>query len=186
MCRKAACQLNVIRRLARHLDQDGRVTIFRVFIMSHFNYCPLVWHFCGATNYKKLERIQFRALRSVFLDFERDYETLLVRAGMPPLELSRKRAILIDVYKNLMHESPAFLWNSFKPKVMNYNLINTNTLCIPHSKTTRCGLKTLTACGAKLWSSLPNNIKSCTDLNHFKYAIETWQEPLYNCRMCRS
>ena len=134
------------------------------FIMSHFNYCPLVWHFCGDTNTKKLERIQFRALRFVFLDFESDYATLLYRAGLPTLELSRKRAILIDVFKNLMHQSPAFMWNSYKPKLINYNLRNTNTLCIPHSKTSRYGFQTLTAYGAKLWSSLPNNIQSCTDL----------------------
>ena len=106
LCRKAACQLNVLQRLARHLDQEGRMAIFRAFIISHFNYYPLVWHFCGATNTKKLERIQFRALRCVFLDFESDYETLLDRAGLPTLELSRKRAILMDVYKNLLHESP--------------------------------------------------------------------------------
>ena len=50
LCRKATCQLNVLQRLARHLDQVGRMAIFRAFIMSHFNYCPLVWHFFGATN----------------------------------------------------------------------------------------------------------------------------------------
>ena len=105
----------------------------------------MVWHFCGATNTKKLERIQFRALRFVFLDFESDYATLLDRAGLPTLELSRKRAILIDIFKNLMHQSPAFMWNSYKPKHINYNLRNTNKLCIPHSKTTRYGLQTLTA-----------------------------------------
>ena len=98
---------------------------------------------------------------------------------------SRRQAILIDIFKNLMHQSPAFMWNCYKPKHINYNLRNTNTLCIPHSKTTRYGLQTLTAYGAKLWNSLPNNIKSCTDLNHFKSAIETWQEPRCKCRMCR-
>ena len=162
------------------------MAIFRAFIMSHFNYCPLVWHFCGATNTKKLERIHFRALRCVFLEFESDYATLLDRAGLPTLELYRKRAILIDIFKNLMHQSPAFMWNSYTPKLINYNLRNTNTLCIPHSKTTRYGLQTLTAYGAKLWNYLPNNITSCTDLNHFKSAIETWQEPRCKCRMCRS
>ena len=44
-----------------------------------------------------------------------------------------------------MHQSPAFMWNSYKPRHINYNLRNTNTLCIPHSKTTRYGLQTLTA-----------------------------------------
>ena len=57
LCRTAVSQLNVLQRLARHLDQEGRMAIFKAFIMSHFNYCPLVWHFCSATDTKKLERI---------------------------------------------------------------------------------------------------------------------------------
>ena len=163
-----------------------RWTNGRAFIMSNFNYCPLVWHFCVATNTKKLERKQFSALRFVFLDFESDYETLLDRAGLPTLELSRKRAILIDMYKNVMHQSPAFLWNSHKPKLINYSLRNANTLCIPHSKTTRYGLQSLTTCSAKLWNSLPNNTKSYTNLSRFKSAIETWQDRPYKCKMFRS
>ena len=94
LCCKAASQLNVLQRLARHLDQGCRMSIFRAFILTHFNYCALVWNFCGATNTKKLERIQCRALRFVFLDFNSDYTTLLVRAGLPTLELARKREIL--------------------------------------------------------------------------------------------
>ena len=49
---------NVLHHLARHLDQEGRMAIFRAFIMPHFNYCPQGWHFCGATNTKKLESIK--------------------------------------------------------------------------------------------------------------------------------
>ena len=105
--RKTACQLNVLQRIARQLDQEGRMAIITAFIMSHFNYCHLVRHFCGATNTKKLERIQFRAIRFVLLDFESEYETLLDRAGLPTLELAMKRAILIDV--SIIHQSPAFL-----------------------------------------------------------------------------
>ena len=126
------------------------MAIFRAFIVSHFNYCPLVWNFCGATNTKKLERIQFHALIFVFLDFESDYETFLDRVGLPTLELSRKRAILIDVNTYLMHVSPVFMCNSYKPKLRKYNLRKTNTLCVPQSNTTRYGLQTLTACKKKV------------------------------------
>ncbi len=36
-----------------------------------------------------LEKLQYRALRFVFDDYESDYDKLLVRANMPSLELSR-------------------------------------------------------------------------------------------------
>ena len=116
------------------------MSIFRAFILTHFNYCALVWHFCGATNTKKLERIQCRALRFVFLDFNSDYTTLLVRAGLPTRELARKREILVEVYKAVMHLSPPFMWGVFTQKLTRYNLRNSNQLNIPHSNTTKYGL----------------------------------------------
>ena len=47
MCKKAAKQLNALKRIGHFLDQSSRLTIFRAYIMSNFNYCPLVWHFCS-------------------------------------------------------------------------------------------------------------------------------------------
>ena len=185
LCRKAASQLNVLQRLARHLDQGCRMSIFRAFILTHFNYCALVWHFCGATNTKKLERIQCRALRFVFLDFNSDYTTLLVRAGLPTLELARKREILVEVYKAVMHLSPPFMWGLFTQKLTRYNLRNSNQLNIPHSNTTKYGLRSFSTYGATLWNSLPGHIKSCGDLNSFKTCMQTWQDIPCKCNMCK-
>ena len=148
------------------------MSIFRAFILTHFNYCALVWHFCGATNTKKLERIQRRALRFVFLDFNSDYSTLLDRAGLPTLELARKREILVEVYKAVMHLSPPFMWGVFTQKLTRYNLRNSNQLNIPHSNTTKYNLRSFSTYGATLWNSLPGHIKSCGDLNSFKKLYE--------------
>ena len=53
ICKKASRQLNVLKRIGTHLTKLGKLTIYYSFIMSNFNYCPLVWHFCGETNTKK-------------------------------------------------------------------------------------------------------------------------------------
>ena len=45
--RKAGAQLRVLQRLSHHLDRPSKLEIFRSFILSHFNYCSLVWHFRG-------------------------------------------------------------------------------------------------------------------------------------------
>ena len=161
------------------------MSIFRSFILAHFNHCALVWHFCGATNTKKLQRIQCSALRFVYLDFDSDYITLLDRAGLPPLELARKRAILIEVYKALHHISPAFMWDLFTPKVTRYNLRNSNQLCIPHVNSTKYGLRCLSVSGATLWNSLPNHTKSCDELRVFKLSMETWHDIPCKCKMCK-
>ena len=63
ICKKAARQLNVLKRIGKHLNRLGKLTIYYSFIMSNFSYCPLTWHFCGEQNTKKIEKIQERALR---------------------------------------------------------------------------------------------------------------------------
>ena len=40
-------------------------------------YCHLTWHFCRASDEKKLERIQESGLRAVFRDSKSTYEKLL-------------------------------------------------------------------------------------------------------------
>jgi hypothetical protein len=46
------------------------------FILSNFNYCPVTWHFCSEKNTKKIEKIQERALRFIYEDYENTYENL--------------------------------------------------------------------------------------------------------------
>jgi histidinol phosphatase-like PHP family hydrolase len=70
MCRKAARQLNVLKRIGYHLNRLSMciMTIYYSFIMSNFNYCPLTWHFCSEANTAKIEKLQERALRSIYSD----------------------------------------------------------------------------------------------------------------------
>ncbi len=47
ICSNAARQLNAIKCLQCNLDKESRLAIYRSYILSNFNYCPLAWHFCG-------------------------------------------------------------------------------------------------------------------------------------------
>ena len=65
ICRKAAKQINVLLRIGRHLTVETKILIYKSFIKSNFNYCPLVWHFCSKGSTAKMEKLQYRALRLV-------------------------------------------------------------------------------------------------------------------------
>jgi hypothetical protein len=73
----ASRQLNVLKRISKNLTKLGKVTIYYSFIMSYFNLCPLVLHFCVNTN--KVENIQERALRFIYEDYSITYEELLCK-----------------------------------------------------------------------------------------------------------
>jgi hypothetical protein len=56
ICKKAARQLNVLKRIGKYLDRFGKLTIYHSFIMSNVSYCPLIWHFCTEQNSHKLRK----------------------------------------------------------------------------------------------------------------------------------
>jgi hypothetical protein len=45
--KKASMQLNVLKRISKLLTKLGKLTIYYSFIMSNFNYCPLVTYCNG-------------------------------------------------------------------------------------------------------------------------------------------
>ena len=109
LCQKASKQINVLRRLGKFLTIDGKKAIYHAFIISNFNFCPIVWHFCKKSNTQKLERVHYRALRFVFADFESDYESLLKKCDTTTLEISRMRQIALETFKILSKEGPCYL-----------------------------------------------------------------------------
>ena len=70
ICRKVAGQLNALKHLGSHIPLESRKILASSFILSNFNYCPLVWYFSTAKQVKKIGKIQERVLRFVHNDYE--------------------------------------------------------------------------------------------------------------------
>jgi len=47
ICVRASRQINVLKRIGKHLNLQCRKMIYLSFINSLFDFCPLVWHFCS-------------------------------------------------------------------------------------------------------------------------------------------
>ena len=82
ICKKASQQLNILKRIGKYLNRLGHLTIYYSFILSNFNYCPVTWHFCSEKNTNKIEKIQERALRFIYEDYENTYENLLKKSKL--------------------------------------------------------------------------------------------------------
>ena len=68
-----------------------RLMIYHTFILSIFNYCPIIWHFCSKNNTAKMGKIQERSLRFVYNDYKIDYNSLLEKSKLPTLHVRRIR-----------------------------------------------------------------------------------------------
>ena len=133
MCRKSAYQLNAFARISGFLNTRCNLKILNAFILSNFMYCPLVWHFCTPPDTRKIEKVQLRALRTVYTDSIASYEELLKRSSKVPLYVKRLQAML-EVYKAINNMSP-LLANLFTMKESVYNLRNGNMLVLKNFKT---------------------------------------------------
>ncbi len=65
ICKKAVRQINVMYHFKGVFDLKERQIIYYTFILSNFNYCPIIWHFCRKTCTKKIEAIQEIALQFI-------------------------------------------------------------------------------------------------------------------------
>ena len=182
LCKKASNQLNAISRLHRYLGFKEKEILINSFVYANFNYCPLIWHFCPAKSVRKIERIQERALRILYNDFESDYEVLLKQSGKCTMEVRRLRTLALEIFKTLQNLNPIFMEEIFqKTKWMTHrpNNIQVNT-----HKTVKYGDKSLRTLGPQIWNSLPEHIKNETDYIKFKEYISQWFGPICKCNLC--
>jgi hypothetical protein len=186
LCLKTARQINALKRLARFLDFEGRLAIYRSFIISNFNYCPTVWHFCGEAATGKLERLNERALRFVYDDKNSTYQQLLVKLGTPSLHLGRLRLLATEVYKVTRKIGPPLMDDLFSPQNSTYNFRKSNSLPQPRFNTKTYGYNSLRYYGTKIWNEMPNHIRTATSLKHFRTLINTWMGLKCKCSMCNA
>ena len=65
ICKKASRRLNILKRIGKYLNRLGRLTAYYSFILSNFNYYPVIWHYCCEKNSLKMEKIQEKAIRFI-------------------------------------------------------------------------------------------------------------------------
>ena len=58
----------VLVRLRKLIPTKAKLQLYQSAILPNLAYCHTVWHFCSASDARKLERMQERALRAVYTD----------------------------------------------------------------------------------------------------------------------
>ena len=156
--------------------------IFNSFIRSNFEYCPLVWHFCGKTNNQKLEEIQERSLRILHDTFQLTYEDLLHKNGSSSLLLHRLKLSIIETYKSFHHMNAECLHDLFKFNNATYET-RSHKLIYPKRKTTTSnGLRTFSYLGSKLWNDLVNSEPAIAnaEFDELIEFLKDWEGPNTN------
>ena len=178
--------MKVISFVYSRIPLNARLVIFKSFIRSNFNYCPIVWHFCSKANTEKLERLQYRALRICFNDYTSSYESLLQKVKLPTLHLGRLRLIATETFKCLHKISPPYIQDLARFKSSYYSSKYDHMVEIPSVRTTTHGKNSFRFEAARVWNSLPPDIRKCDNYKDFQRLVRTWSGPGCKCSMCRT
>ena len=182
---KANNKTNALSRLRNKLDINQKLSLYHSYIISAFGYCPLIWMFCGKSYNELIDRVQRKALRIIYNDYNSDYDTLLKYGNHRKIHEINNRKLIIEVYKCLNNLNPIFLNALFEPKSVSHDLRSGKLLNIPNTNTLQYGLKSLSYRGSMIWNS--NNSKNLDlskDLNQFKSRLKNLESIKCSCHLC--
>ena len=133
---------------------------------------------------KKIEKIQERALRFLYNDFESSYKVLLEKYGHKTLHFKRIKALSCEIFKTLNDLNPSFMEDHLSLKEVSYEFRDESKLILPKFNTVRYGKNTFTYYGAHIWNLVPGSFKKTADINVFKSLLKTWEGPKCQCNLC--
>ena len=99
ICLKANRKLSALVRTSNFLTLDKRRIVFKAFVESQFQYCPLIWIFHSRTLNNRINRLHERALRTVYDHYESSFQTLLDKDCSYIIHHQNIQRLAIEIYK---------------------------------------------------------------------------------------
>ena len=103
---------------------------------------------------------------------------------MPTLHISRLRCIAAEAYRCIYNLSPEYIRDLVELKQSVYNFRYTNTARVLTVKTTAYGKSSFRFEAARVWNSLPNEMRTANSFSDFRRLVRTWTGPQCGCVIC--
>ena len=174
LCKKAGNKLFALARISGYIDSNKLRILMRAFVISQFQYGPLVWMFHSGHLNNKINRIHERALRVAYKNFESSFNTLIEKDDSVSIHVKNLQTLMIEMFKTKENINPPFMREIFCERNVAYNLRNINEFLLPRVRTTIYGSDTIKYIGQRLWLSLPQHIRNAQSMNEFKKDIKSW------------
>ena len=83
------------------------------FIVSQFNYCPLVWMYQSRIINNKISSLHYRAFRMVYNDNVSSFEDLLQKDGSVTTHQQNLRSLTVEIFKVSKNIAPPLMSDIF-------------------------------------------------------------------------
>ena len=147
---KANQKLSAVSRMAKLLYINKRRTLFKAFVESQLEYCPIVWTFhSGRNNNKSI---------IVHDDDVSTFDQLLPMDKSFCIHHQNIQRLLIEIYKALHNISENSLKKLFVKRESTASLRSKPELVIPSVNSVLKGKNSLRYFGSVIWNSVPIKI----------------------------
>ena len=173
ICLNIARRITLIKQLSKYVNRESLKQYYISYVLPIFDYGCIIWSRCSVANTSRLLKLQKRAARIILrCDILTPSENMFNELQW----LSFPKRVQYHTIA-MMHKAPAFISNMFiKTSDIHDRCLRSsdyNELRVPFSKT-RYYENSFSVNGAKLWNSLPTNIKQISNINSFKNAVMSY------------
>ena len=159
--------------------------LYKTFITSTFNYCPLICMCCGKTANNRINQLHKLALRAFHGNYASTFEELLAKSEEITIHCSKLQNLISEIYECTNYTSPAVLSEFFKTKEINCHSKIRNLLQILKVTTSSYGQSFLSFRGGILWNTLLDSIKSAQSKKGSKAMIKNWKGEKCSYIICK-
>ena len=158
----------------------------KAFIISQFNYCPLIWMFHNRGLNDRINKIRERMSRLVYQNKNLSFSELLELYNAVIKHQRNLQILVTEVFKVKNKLSPEIKKYVIDFQEPYYNVCSENSqFRMENIKTTHYGTQSVKFPGPKIWAMVPQNIKNCKYLQEFKKLIKVLKSKDCSCRMCK-
>ena len=163
----------MLRTIAPYTNEMLRLLYYKSFMFPHFIYCSTVWSLKNKQSMETIFKLQKQAVRLITgSDSLAPSLQLFVRLKIVPIVFQYKINKLIMVFKSINHKAPVYLTSKFTSVSSGRatRSVDGELLALPPYQ--RNSEKSFEISGARLWNSLPVEIRRLGSVSFFKDALK--------------
>ena len=107
--KKASQKLNLLARITHYMDFEKRRSLMKAFVISQFNYCPLIWMFHNRALNNRINKIHERTSRLVYQNKNLSFSELLELDNAVTMHQRNLQVLVTEILK---------VKNSLSPEIM--------------------------------------------------------------------
>ena len=176
VCKRAYASLHPLHRLKHFLPRTVKERLTQTLVLSHLDYCDVVYDDCNSTLSHKLQRIQNSCIRFIFNLKRHDHVSHCIRE-LSWLKLNDRRSLhkTVLLHKILSSGQPSYLASLFNflgdTHSLNTRSNTSNILSIPAHKSDFFS-RSFSVSASRQWNSLSLELRQLRSIGIFKRKVK--------------